>query len=155
MGPLHKTGRQPLLPHRLNDFSLRQFSDNVYTAAMRVHPAIIIIFLLGIFINSVGRLVLTPLHYPLGMPLTAIGYVIWASVYLYITLCAILSKKFNAHIGFWLVFTILAPIQYSASHGGSNTVNQATSAILITQLIIGSIIETKFYIDRKKNGHRD
>ena len=116
---------------------------------MRVSPIVVTIFLFGIFTNSLGRLVLTPLHYPVGLKLTTIGYLFWAASYLYITVCALVTKRFNAHLGFWLLFTALAPIQYMAAQAHRETLNHVTAAILISQLAIGSCIETRFYLQRK------
>lgn len=117
---------------------------------MRVSPIVVIIFLFGIFVNSLGRLVLTPLHYPVGLQLTTIGYIFWATSYLYITVCALVAKRFNAHLAFWLVFAVLAPIQYMAAAAHRDTLNHVTAAILISQLGIGSFIETRYFLQRRK-----
>lgn len=74
----------------------------------------------------------------------------WAASYLYITVCSLLAKRFNAHIAFWLVFTILAPIQYMAADAHHDTLNHVTAAILIAQLGIGSFIEMRFYLQRRR-----
>ena len=116
---------------------------------MRVSPIVVTIFLIGIFINSLGRLVLTPLHYPIGLQMTTIGYLFWAACYLYITVCALVTKRFNAHIAFWLVFTVLAPVQYMAAQAHLNRLNHGTAAILIAQLAVGSFIETRFFLQRR------
>ena len=121
---------------------------------MRVSPIIITIFLAGIFINSLGRLVLTPLHYPVGLQLTTIGYIFWASSYLYITIYALVTKRFNAHLAFWFVFTVLAPIQYMAAAAHHNTLNHVTAAILIAQLSVGSFIETRYWLQRRQANRR-
>ena len=116
---------------------------------MRVSPIVVIIFLIGIFINSLGRLVLTPLHYPVGLKLTTIGYIFWAASYLFITVCALFAKRFNIHLAFWLLFTVLAPVQYMAAQAHHDTLNHVTATILISQLVIGSFIETRFYLQRR------
>ena len=116
---------------------------------MRVSPIVITIFLIGIFINSLGRLVLTPLHYPVGLKLTTIGYLFWALSYLYITVCALVAKRFNTHLAFWLVFVVLAPIQYRAA-AHHDTLNRVTATILIAQLGIGSFIETRYWLQRRR-----
>ena len=121
---------------------------------MRVSPIIVTIFLAGIFINSLGRLVLTPLHYPVGLQLTTIGYIFWASSYLYITIYALVAKRFNAHLAFWLVFTVLAPIQYMAAAAHRDTLNHVTAAILIAQLGIGSFIESRYFFQRQAASKR-
>ena len=121
---------------------------------MRVSPIIVTIFLAGIFINSLGRLVLTPLHYPVGLQLTTIGYIFWASSYLYITIYALVAKRFNAHLAFWLVFTVLAPIQYMAAAAHHDTLNHVTAAILIAQLSVGSFIETRYWLQRRQANQR-
>ncbi|MBC7707865.1 hypothetical protein H7Y63_01445 [Polaromonas sp.] len=117
---------------------------------MKVPPFVPIIFLIGIFINSLGRLLLLPLLHPVGLTFTTVGYLLWAAAYLYITVCALITKQFNRHIAFWLVFTILAPIQFSAARDGNDAVNHITAAILVSQLVIGSIWETKLYLQRRK-----
>ncbi len=117
---------------------------------MPVSPIVVVIFLIGIFVNSVGRLILTPLHYPIGWPLTTIGYLLWAASYLYVTVCALVTRRFNAHIAFWLVFTALAPVQYIAAQARHDTLNRVTTAILIVQLGIGSFIETGYYLQRRQ-----
>ena len=112
---------------------------------MRTSPVVVCIYLIGIFINSLGRLVLSPLHYPVGLPLTTIGYVIWATSYLYIAICKLVAKRFSWHIAFWLVFTALAPVQYMAADSHNERLNSITSAILIAQLGFGAFIETRNY----------
>ena len=116
---------------------------------MRVSPVVVTIFLIGIFVNSLGRLVLTPLHYPVGLKLTTIGYIFWATSYLYITACALITKRFNAHIAFWLIFTALAPVQYMAAQAHHDTLNHVTATVLIAQLGVGSFIEMRYYLQRR------
>lgn len=118
---------------------------------MSVSPVVVIFFLIGIFVNSLGRLILTPLHYPIGLPLTTIGYLLWAASYLYITVCALITRRFNAHIAFWLIFTALAPVQYMAAQAHHDTLNRVTAVILIAQLGIGSFIETGYYLRRRRD----
>lgn len=116
---------------------------------MKVSSFVVTILLIGIFINSLGRLILTPLHYPIGLKLTTIGYLFWALSYLYISVCSLVTKRFNAHIAFWLVFVVLAPIQYLAAAAHHDTLNRVTATILISQLGIGSFIETRYWLQRR------
>ncbi len=117
---------------------------------MKTSPIVIYVYLIGIVINSLGRLVMSPLNFPIGQRLTTIGYIIWATTYLYIAICKLAVKRFNWHIAFWLVFTALAPVQYMAAAAHNKTLNYITSAILIAQLGVGSFIETRNYLSRRR-----
>lgn len=116
---------------------------------MKVHPYVVATYLFGIILNSIGRLVLLPLKYPFGIALTTYGYIIWASTYAYICIRAITSKQFNKHLAFWLVFTILAPIQFNAARAQKDTLNQITGTILWGMLAVGTIIEARYYLQRR------
>lgn len=75
---------------------------------------------------------------------------IWAVTYLYVAVSTLLAKQFNRHIAFWSVFTILAPIQFSAARNHNNLLNHTTATILISQLIIGTVWEAQNYRSKRK-----
>lgn len=120
-----------------------------YTAAMRVNPIVVSLYLIGIAINSLGRIVLSPLKVPLGLSLTIWGYALWAGSYLYICAQALHLKRFNKHLAFWLLFTVLAPVQFNAARHRQTVLDRSTKTILITLLVVGSIMETRYYLQRR------
>ena len=116
---------------------------------MRVKPLIIWLFLTGITVNSLGRLVLTPLKIPIGLSLTTGGYFVWAGSYVFICLQAVTQRRFNKHLMFWLLFTALAPVQFNAARGHKVGLNQVTTAALLLLLAAGSVLETRYYLQRR------
>ena len=116
---------------------------------MRVKPLITWLFLTGIAINSLGRLVLTPLELPIGLSLTTGGYFIWAGSYVYICSQAVLQRRFNKHLALWLLFTALAPVQFNAARDHKAGLNHVTTTALLILLTAGSILETRYYLRRR------
>ena len=119
-----------------------------YTAAMRVNPFVVTLYLVGIAVNSLGRIVLSPLKIPVGLTLTTYGYCMWAGSYIYICAQAVYLRRFNKHLAFWLLFTVLAPVQFNAARSHKTGLDRTTKTILISLLIVGSVIETRYYLQR-------
>lgn len=116
---------------------------------MRVSPIVIFIFITGIIINSLGRLILMPLKIPIGLTLTTVGYYIWAGTFAYVCVNAVLQRRFTKRLSLWLLFTFLAPIQFNAARAHQAGLNRVTTLVLVGLLIGGSVMELKLYLQHR------
>lgn len=92
-----------------------------------------------------------PMRITIGLTLTSVGYFIWAGSLGFIVTQSLFQKRFNKHLALWTLFVVLAPIQFNASRSHNEVLNKSTSIVLIGLLVVGTALETRYYLQRRQS----